>query len=408
MFARYLVFIFLAPLFFIYPDQGEFRDVFGIGLVLFLHNAFVHWVFQTNRHTLFLGSVNAAFYIIEATFVCVVTGAQQSEAFLMFMLVLIGAGVYARKVRSVIVLTAVSCLALLLVFGYGWLWMEQTEMIGVVASKLAGLLLTGWLVCVATAEAQKLEDHSVEQSAELAESESVLRTVLDSTADPILVFDQQEFLISVNEAACHMLKMKRDELIGHRVRAFLFDDGTLPTKFSSMQRHGVYNGEQIIVDSNGEERNTEIYIRRFARANERYFVALIHDVTARKNLQEATRLANVRLERLNRELQHVDELKTGILKTMSQRLLSPISPLLGYVQMLLDEELGEVNPEQRKALQACRRSALRIARIAEQSLAVGTATSLSSVEDRSEPSSTLPEVSVSTPLSGPDRPHDVV
>jgi PAS domain S-box-containing protein len=372
VYARYLTFACLAPLFFVKPNEGEWRDAMGALTVIVLHNAFAHWVLQKKRYSMFASWQNAAIYLAEATYLLAITGAQRSEAYLFFIFILIGAGAYSRNMRVTVLITTASCGCMAGVFAYGWFFMGQTELLGVVAAKLAGVIISGWLVGVAASQAERLELDTVEKSAALEESERVLRTILDSTADPILVFDNNEFVVDANEAASAMLQIDREEIKGRRVRAFLFDDGTLPTKFSSLRKRGAYYGEQIVLDANGEERNTEMHIRKFLRKDDPFFVTLLHDVTDRQNLQEATRSANVRLERLNRELKHVDDLKTGILRTMAQRLLSPLSPLLGYLQMLLDEELGELNPEQRKAVQGCRRSAIRLARIAEQSLAIGS------------------------------------
>ena len=62
---------------------------------------------------------------------------------------------------------------------------------------------------------------------------------------------------------------------------------------------------------------------------------------------------------MERELRKVEHLKTGFLKSVSRKLRSPLCAILGYVEMLLDEDLGEIAPEQRRALHTCRRAALR-------------------------------------------------
>ena len=52
---------------------------------------------------------------------------------------------------------------------------------------------------------------------------------------------------------------------------------------------------------------------------------------------------------------------------VSQKLRSPLTAILGYMDLLLDEELGELLPEQRKSLQTCRRSTLRIFKLLDES-----------------------------------------
>ena len=106
------------------------------------------------------------------------------------------------------------------------------------------------------------------------------------------------------------------------------------------------------------------------RNQQRFFVVVAHDITERKHLQEATHLANVNLERLNRELQQVNNLKTGLLTAVSQRLRSPLTAILGYLDMLLNDELGPLPPEQRKILQNARRTTLRVFALIDEALDV--------------------------------------
>jgi signal transduction histidine kinase len=179
------------------------------------------------------------------------------------------------------------------------------------------------------------------------------------------------------------------------VRSFLFDDGTIPQKFAAMRRRGFFNGEQLVIGPDGEERAVELIIRSFTRDDKQYYVALGHDVTPQKELQEATRQANLRLERLNRELRHVDQLRTGFLSTISQKLRSPLSAVLGYIEMLLQEELGDLTKDQRKALQTCRRGTLRAFRIIEETLAV---------RKEEEPSPPATDTQQASP-DGPETPH---
>ena len=95
-------------------------------------------------------------------------------------------------------------------------------------------------------------------------------------------------------------------------------------------------------------------------------MALLHDVTEQKQLQEATRVANVELEKINRELQRVEALRNEFHSTISQRLRSPLSAILGYTDLLIGEELGELNASQRKAIQTCRRSVMRVFNLVDE------------------------------------------
>jgi signal transduction histidine kinase len=121
-----------------------------------------------------------------------------------------------------------------------------------------------------------------------------------------------------------------------------------------------------MLDSDGGEHTVDLKARSFVREHARYFVCVARDITEQKDYQEATQLANENLERLNRELRQLNDLKAGFLGKTSQKLRAPLAALLGYLDMLINEELGEINDDQRKALHTCRRSALRLLRVAEE------------------------------------------
>jgi signal transduction histidine kinase len=142
----------------------------------------------------------------------------------------------------------------------------------------------------------------------------------------------------------------------------------LAHKFANLRTRGRVQSEEVLVNAEGEERTVEMVTRSYVRDDTRYHVAIIRDISDRKDLQEATRLASIQLERLNIELRQVERLKANFLASISRNMRSPLSAVSGYVEMLLEEELGEVNTGQRKALQTCRRGLLRVFRLIDEAL----------------------------------------
>lgn len=58
------------------------------------------------------------------------------------------------------------------------------------------------------------------------------------------------------------------------------------------------------------------------------------------------------LSSANERLREVERLRTEFYRNISHELATPMTPIVGYVRMLLDEELGPVNKPQSKALRA--------------------------------------------------------
>lgn len=344
----------------------------GITFIVLAHNVFAHRVFFTQRYDLFLGVGNFFAYFVEICLVVWFTGADTSEAYVLYYLLLIGFSAYSPRFTKIMLVAALCCLAFAGIVLIKELHSGINAPLGVLGAKSVGILVCGWLVGSLSRLLGRTEENSFARAQELISSEATLRTILDSAADPIVVYDGNEFITEANDRACEFLGTPRDLLVGQRIRVFLFDDGTWPAKMADLRTRGQYRGEQILLNAEGEERTVDIVVRSFIRDQERYFVAVARDITEQKDLQEAARLANVNLERLNRELRQVNELRARFIGTISQKLRSPLTALLGYIEMLLDEELGEVTPEQRKALQTCRRGALQVFRLIDDTLGLDT------------------------------------
>jgi len=54
----------------------------------------------------------------------------------------------------------------------------------------------------------------------------------------------------------------------------------------------------------------------------------------------------------NARLREVERLRTEFYRNISHELATPLTPIVGYLRMLLDEELGSLNKPQNKAMRA--------------------------------------------------------
>jgi two-component system phosphate regulon sensor histidine kinase PhoR len=77
-----------------------------------------------------------------------------------------------------------------------------------------------------------------------------------------------------------------------------------------------------------------------------------------------------RERRLVRELQELDRTKTDFMSTVSHELRTPLTSITGYVELLRDEEVGPVTPDQMRMLDAVGRNADRLLSLIEDLLAL--------------------------------------
>ena len=68
----------------------------------------------------------------------------------------------------------------------------------------------------------------------------------------------------------------------------------------------------------------------------------------------------VELSRANERLEEIARQRREFLRNVSHELATPMTPIVGYLKLLLNDELGEVTPVQRKSLGAVQRSVVRL------------------------------------------------
>jgi PAS domain S-box-containing protein len=366
LFARYVAFFVLVSLYLLRPGAASIRDLIIVTSLVALHNAMVHVVLWTKRYHLFLTPLNFLIHLSATTFIVMFTGAEESQLYVLYFFLLIGYTAYSRRYIMIIIVSLIFCLSYSMMIGVEWslrgLVAEREEIV----LRILSIPLCGWLVATISELVREAEDVALAQAQALASSEATLRTILDNTVDPIIVHDEKELISEANRKVLEILGLPHDQVIGRPFRQFLFDDGTLPQLISDIHKNGVYHGEQLFIDADGQDHAVELHVASFTRAGHKFFVVVAHDIAEQKELQEAAHLANRNLNRLNRQLQQVNDLKTGLLRSTSLRIRSPLTAVLGYFDMLLQDEFGLLAPEQRKALQSCRRSILRVFDLLEE------------------------------------------
>ena len=359
--GRYLA-VLAAALLPVFGNVGFYPSltVLGMCFVFLLHNVFVHWVLIGRHYALFFTGINFSLYLMEISLLVAMAGPSESALFVLYMLFIIAFNTYSRQQGSAITVTLLCCVSYgFLVYGE-WAFDISGAGSSEIATKFLALIACGWLVGSLNDFLSSTEVALEARAGELASSEATLRMILNSADDPILTFDDNEIITDANDHACAFLRREREVLFGSRVRGHLFDDGNLSNQLASLRSRGEYQGEAIAIRADGEECNIELRIHSFEHRERRFYVSIWHDLTEMKNLQEATRLAKHQLEEVNRELYHVNQLKAAFFANVSRRIHSPLSALLGFIDMLLEEELGSLSIEQREALRSCRRSAQRI------------------------------------------------
>jgi len=198
----------------------------------------------------------------------------------------------------------------------------------------------------------------------LYESKERLHTVMDTIADPLVVYDNQGCVTYANPAFSHIFGWTLDELIRHRID-FVPDELRHETRDALTK---ILNGERLT----GYE--TQRYTRDGLRIDVRLGAAMLRDATGRQagivvNFQDITRQNQAReeLKVINQELEEAIEhanamavqaelanaAKSEFLANMSHEIRTPMNGVIGMTELLMDTPLTQ---EQRSYAEIVRSS----------------------------------------------------
>jgi signal transduction histidine kinase len=80
----------------------------------------------------------------------------------------------------------------------------------------------------------------------------------------------------------------------------------------------------------------------------------------RRVAEEELRRTNYELEQQKRAVEETHRLKTEFMSMVSHELRTPLTSIEGFVELLLQHEVGELTPEQRECLETVRQNAARL------------------------------------------------
>jgi PAS domain S-box-containing protein len=203
---------------------------------------------------------------------------------------------------------------------------------------------------------QDISDRKKAESA-LRDSESRIRNILDTAVDGIITADDQGMIQSFNPAAEKLFGYSSEEVTGLNVTTLMPSPyrEKHPTYMSNYLKTGKRkmigkDQETVARRKDGTIFPIDLSVSEMRLGRQRLFTGIIRDITQRKEFEKNILVAKAAAEKAN-------QAKSEFLANMSHEIRTPMNSIMGFTEILLDEDFSA---EQREALETIKKSSDRL------------------------------------------------
>jgi len=180
----------------------------------------------------------------------------------------------------------------------------------------------------------------------LKESEKFNKTLIESVAEGIVVYDNEYNYIVWNNFMEEFTGIPASEIIGKNAITTFTDikEKNIEHLLLEVYNNKVVKSEDLCFTNKKNQKKywfTAIYSPHYNEQNEMIgIVATIQDITQRKQSEEFKELINRELILAKEKAEESDKLKTAFLSNMSHEIRTPMNGIIGFSQMLDNPKLS--------------------------------------------------------------------
>ena len=197
-------------------------------------------------------------------------------------------------------------------------------------------------------------NRALKREVALRESRDLLRAIVQSSLDSVLIADSDGVIVDLNDAAAEMFDFTAAEMTGQEMSGMIMPERLRAAHKAGMERYIATGkakviGRRIEIDAqrrNGSEFPCEISLSSTGSGANARFVAFMRDITDRRLAEENLKTAKENAEAASRA-------KAQFLAAISHEMRTPLTGILGALDLLEAEKLDEQN---RKHIRTAKRS----------------------------------------------------
>jgi nitrogen fixation/metabolism regulation signal transduction histidine kinase len=198
--------------------------------------------------------------------------------------------------------------------------------------------------------AHRLRDYHNSSLSKLRVSKQYIETIIDSIDEPIVCLDHDLTLFFINNEALDILNLRRGDAVGRSAREIAMRNDLLRKLLNGLdERRG----------TDGNDKKAEP-LKIYADNKESYFQVKYLPVRMSASDGTVTERGTVVMLKNITEFHKLDVAKTTFISTISHELKTPISAILMSLQLLTDNRVGGLNPEQKKLSDSIRENGERL------------------------------------------------